>query len=317
MVAADEDGQEHSRHDHAGHDHAVSADADRRYLSAALSLLVVYMAAEVAVALLSGSLALLSDAAHMLTDAAAIALALWALHLAAKPATGRWTYGLKRAEILSGLGNGVTLLILAAVLAVEAVRRLIHPPAVNGIPVLVVALAGVAVNIVAAWLIAKANRSSLNVEGAYLHIVTDLYGFVGTALAAVVIIVTGWTRADAIATLVVVALMAHAGWRLVAAAGHVLLEAAPAGTDVEAIRAHLLELEHVSDVHDLHVWSLTTTLPALSAHLVVDDECFHDGHAPQLLDEALECLAGHFDVEHSTFQFEPPGHVAHEPGGYH
>ncbi|GAA1898358.1 cation diffusion facilitator family transporter [Lapillicoccus jejuensis] len=300
-----------------GHDHGVSRDADRRYLSLALALLVTYLVLEVVVAVLSGSLALLSDAAHMLTDAAAIALALVALTLAGRPAQGRWTFGLQRSEILSGLLNGVTLLVLGAVLAVEAVRRLLDPPPVAGGPVLAVALAGVVVNLVAAWLIAKANRTSLNVEGAYRHIVTDLYGFIGTAVAAVVILLTGWTRADAIASLVVVALMLHAGWALVRQAGEILLEAAPVGTDLDGIRAHLLELDHVVDVHDLHVWTVTSSLPALSAHVVVEDGCYRDGHAPQLLDRALECLAGHFDVEHSTLQLEPAEHLAHEVLGRH
>ncbi len=284
----------HDGHGHGGHahSHAPSADADRRYLSAALALLVLYMLAEVVVAFATGSLALLSDAAHMLTDAAAIALALWAIHLAAKPANARLTFGFKRAEILSGLGNGITLLLLGAVLLVEAVRRLVDPPQVEPKPVLAVALAGVVVNVAAGMLLARANRTSLNVEGAYRHIITDLYGFIGTAVAAAVIWATG------------------AG--LVAQAGRVLLEGAPDGTDVEAIRAHMLEVDHVRDVHDLHVWSVTSDLPALSAHLVIDDECFHDGHAPRLLDEVLECLVGHFDVDHSTLQFEPASHATHE-----
>lgn len=299
---------------HGGHSHAPSANADRRYLGGALALLVAYMAAEVIVAFATGSLALLSDAAHMLTDAASIALALWAIYLAAKPATGSWTYGLKRAEILSGLGNGVTLLLLGAVLLVEAIRRLLDPPNVEPGPVLAVALAGVAVNIAAAALIAKANRSSLNVEGAYKHIVTDLYGFIGTAIAAGIIMATGWNRADTVATLIVVILMFHAGWGLVADAGRVLLEAAPVGTDLATMKAHLLELDHVLDVHDLHVWSVTSDTPALSAHLVLDDECFTDSHAPQILDQALGCIHGHFDVEHSTFQLEPASHADHETG---
>ncbi len=301
--------------DHAhDHSHSISADADRRPLTAALLLLVCYLVAEVAVALWTGSLALLSDAAHMFTDAASIALALWAARLAARPAHGRWTFGWKRAEILSALANGVTLLVLAALLGFEAVRRLLDPPTVDAKPVLAVALAGVVVNVVAAWLIAKANRTSLNVEGAYQHIVTDLYGFIGTVVAAVVILTTGWMRADAIATLIVVGLMLVAGWRLVSASGRVLLEAAPEGTDLDAIRERLLQLDHVSDVHDLHVWSVTSGQPALSAHLVIDDGCFSHDHVPQLLDAALEVLRGDFDVDHCTLQPEPASHLTHESG---
>lgn len=304
---------QHSHEDHTGHDHGIAADADRRQLGAALALLVVFMLAEVIVAVPTGSLALLSDAGHMLSDAGAIAVALWATSLASRPATGSWTFGWKRAEILSALGNGVTMLVIAALIAVEAIRRLATPhPDVRGGPVLAVALAGIAVNVAVAWLLARANRSSLNVKGAYQHILTDLYGFVGTAIAAIVILVAGWTKADAVASLVVVVLMLHAGWGLLVAAGRVLLEAAPAGTSLEDIRAHLLEVDHVHDVHDLHVWTVTSDLPSLSAHLVVDDSCFHDGHAPQILDRVQQCLGGHFDVAHSTFQLEPRSHEDHE-----
>jgi cobalt-zinc-cadmium efflux system protein len=308
-------GSHGSHGSHAGHSHGIAAAADRRYLLAALGLLVAYMVAEILVALVTGSLALLSDAGHMLTDAGAIAVALWAMGLAARPATGEWTFGWKRAEILSALGNGVTMLVIAAVVAVEAVRRLVASgPDVQGGPVLAVALLGMVVNVAAAWLLARANRSSLNVEGAYQHVLTDLYGFAGTAVAAVVILTTGWTRADAVASLVVVALMLYAGWGLLRDSGRVLFEAAPAGTDLEGIRRHLLEVDHVHDVHDLHVWTLTSDLPVLSAHLVVDDTCFQDGHAPQILDQVQTCLGGHFDVDHSTFQLEPRSHAEHEHG---
>jgi cobalt-zinc-cadmium efflux system protein len=300
-------------HEHGGHAHGISVNADRRCLVGALGLLVAYLVGEVVVAVLSGSLALLSDAGHMLTDAGAIAVALVAMRLAARPATGAWTYGWKRAEILSALGNGVTLLVIAALVALEAIRRLaITHPDVHGGPVLVTALVGVVVNVAAAWLLARADRRSLNVEGAYRHILTDLYGFVGTAVAAVVILTTGWTKADAVASLVVVALMLDAGWGLLVASGRVLLEAAPASTSLDDIRRHLLDVDHVLDVHDLHVWTVTSDLPSLSAHLVVADSCFHDGHAPQILDQVQSCLGGHFDVEHSTFQLEPRSHGEHE-----
>jgi cobalt-zinc-cadmium efflux system protein len=294
------------------HAHGVRTDADRRYLWGALLLLTGFMAAEVVVALLSGSLALLSDAGHMLTDVGAIAVALWAMRLAARPATEVLTFGWKRAEILSAAGNGVTLVVIAGVVAVEAVRRLVTPPAVEGLPVLVVAIAGMVVNVAAAWLMARANRSSLNVEGAYQHVLTDLYGFIGTAIAAVVILLTGWTRADAVASLVVVGLMLYAAWGLLRDSGRILLEAAPRNVDLDDVRRHLLGVEHIRDVHDLHAWTLTSDLPALSAHLVVDDSCFLEGHAPQLLDEVQHCLQGHFDVDHSTFQIEPASHAGHE-----
>lgn len=299
-------------HSHDGHAHAISADADRRYLWIALALLSTFMIGEVITAFISGSLALLSDAAHMLSDVAAIGAALWAMHLAAQPARGKWTFGWKRAEILSAAGNGITLLVLAVILGLEAIRRLIDPPQVTGGLVLVVALVGMVVNIAAAASMARANRSSLNVEGAYQHVLTDLYGFIGTAIAALVILLTGWMRADAVASLVVVALMLRAGWALTRDSGRVLMEAAPSEVDLRDVTAHLLEPEHVVSVHDLHVWTVTSSLPALSAHVVVEDECFSDGHSARLLDELQACIAGHFDVEHSTFQVEPVSHADHE-----
>jgi cobalt-zinc-cadmium efflux system protein len=294
----------------------VRSDVDRRYLATALALIVGFMIVEVTVAVVSGSLALLADAGHMLADAGAIGAALWAWHLADRPASGPWTFGFKRAEILSAAGNGITLLVVAAVVAFVSVRRLINPPTVHGLPVLIVAAVGIVVNLVAAWVLARANRSSLNVEGAFQHILTDLYGFVATLIAGVLIVTAGFERADAIASLVVVALMLRASWMLLKASLRVLLEAAPEAVDLADVRAHLLEPAHVLDVHDLHVWTVTSDLPAISAHIVIDDSCFLDGHAPQVLDELQGCLSGHFDVEHSTFQLEPASHYDHEPGNH-
>jgi cobalt-zinc-cadmium efflux system protein len=307
-------GHHHDAHGHGDHGHGISAGANGRCLLTALLLLSGFMLLEVVVALVSGSLVLLSDAGHMLSDVGAIGAALWAMKLAARPASGVWTFGWKRAEILSAAGNGITLLVICGLVAFEAIRRLIHPPAVAGGPVLAVALIGVAVNILAAWVLAKANRSSLNVEGAFQHILTDLYAFIGTAIAGIVILTTGFTRADAIASLVVVYLMVRSAWGLLRDSGRVLLEAAPEGIDLADIRTHLLETEHVHDVNDLHVWTVTSNLPALSAHVVIDDTCFLDGHAPRLLDQLQACLVGHFDVEHSTFQMEPASHNQHEVG---
>lgn len=302
---------------HAGskshaHSHGATANADTRYLSIALALIVSFMIVEVVVAIVSGSLALLSDAGHMLTDGAAIAGSLIAIRLARKPSTSRWTFGFKRAEILSAAVNGLTLVVISVVVAIEAIRRLLEPPTVMGGPVLTVALIGVGVNLLAVWVMAKANRTSLNVEGSFQHILTDLYGFIATAVAGLVILFTGFGRADAIASLLVVALMLHAAWGLLRDSGRVLLEGVPEGVDLALIRGHLLETAHVVDVHDLHVWTVTSDLPALSAHVILTDECFRDGHAPQVLDELQECLEGHFDVEHSTFQLEPAAHSSHE-----
>jgi cobalt-zinc-cadmium efflux system protein len=307
----------HNEHGHAhggGHSHGLNSESDRRYLLAALALLAGFMLAEVVVAVLSGSLALLSDAGHMLSDVGAIGGALWALRLAARPARGAWTFGWKRAEILSAAGNGITLLVVAGIVAVEAVGRLIHPPAVDGAPVITVACVGIVINLAAAWVLARASRSSLNVRGAFRHVLTDLYGFIGTALAGIVIVTTGFTRADAIASLIVVGLMAKAAWDLLRDSGRILLEAAPENVNLDRVRAHMLETEHVHDVHDLHAWTVTSSLPALSAHIVVDESCFLDGHAPRLLDQLQACLAGHFDIEHSTFQLEATAHAGHETG---
>ncbi len=298
----------------AGHQHLPGRDADRRFLRAALLLVAAFVVAEVVIAVTARSLALLSDAGHMLADIGAIGGALWAIRLAARPPAGAWTFGWKRAEIIAAAVNGITLLVVAGIVTVQAVERLVHPAPVHGGPVLAVALAGIVVNVLAARLLAQASRSSLNVAGAFRHILTDLYGFLGTAAAAVIIIVTGFDRADAIAALVVVVLMVRAAWSLLRASGRILLEAAPEDMNLADVRAHLLATRHVRDVHDLHAWTVTSGLPTLSAHVIVDDSCFTDGHVPMLLDQLQACLAGHFDVEHSTFQLEAAAHAAHEPG---
>jgi cobalt-zinc-cadmium efflux system protein len=308
---------EHLHQTHSGeggHHHRVSAGDDHRFLTGALLLIGAFLVFEVIVAALSGSLALLADAGHMLADAGAIGAALWALRLAARPATGPWTFGFKRAEILSAAGNGITLLVVSAVITIASIRRLINPTTVHGGAVVFVASVGVVVNVAAAWLLSRANRSSLNVEGAFQHILTDLYGFIATVVAGILIVTLGWQRADPVASLVVVVLMLRAAWGLLRDSMRVLFEAAPQEMDLTDVRAHLLEPDHVRDVHDLHVWTVTSDLPAISAHVVIDDSCFLDGHAPQVLDELQNCLAGHFDVEHSTFQLEPASHAEHEPG---
>ncbi|WP_282203638.1 cation diffusion facilitator family transporter [Kitasatospora fiedleri] len=260
---------DHGHGSHAGHGHAVAADADRRWLWSALVLLVAFMAGEVVVGFAARSLALISDAAHMLTDAASIGLALVAMRLAARPARGGYTYGLKRAEILSAQANGVTLLVLSAWLGYEAVTRLVSPPEVQGSLVLVTALVGVVVNVAATWCLSKANRSSLNVEGAFQHVLTDLYAFVATAVAGAVVLFTRFVRADAIASLVVVALMLRAGTGLVRDSARIFLEAAPAGIDPDEVADRLVAAPQVEEVHDLHIWEITSNQPALSAHILV------------------------------------------------
>lgn len=283
-----------------------------RYLAVALGLIAVFMVVELVAAVASGSLALFADAGHMLTDVGALAASVWAARLAVRPASGPWTFGLQRAEILSATGNGVLLVVVAVVIVIEAIRRLVAPPAVDGSVMLVVALAGAVVNVAATMVLARANRRSLNVQGAFAHVVTDLYAFLGTAAAGLVIVLTGWSRADAIASLVVAVLMLVAARRLLSKAGRILLQAAPEEISLDEVREHLSGVEHVVGVHDLHAWTVTSGLPTLSAHVVVEDHCFASGHAPQILDTLQSCLGSHFDVAHATFQLEPASHADHE-----
>jgi cobalt-zinc-cadmium efflux system protein len=290
-------------HSHAGHNHGASADADRDKLCIALALILGFMATEVVTGILANSLALLSDAAHMLTDAAAIALSLAALRLSERPAGGSMTFGLKRVEILSAQANGITLLVLAAVIAIEAVRRLLDPPGVDGGLVLFVALAGVVVNLAATMVLARANRQSLNVEGSFQHLLTDLYAFIGTAVAATVILLTGFDRADAIASLLVAALMLRSAFGLLRDSGRIFLEASPKGIDPDRIGRRMAELPGVVEVHDLHVWEVTSEFPALSAHVTVEKDA--DCHRTRL--ELAELIEREFAVRHTTLQVE------HEP----
>ncbi len=282
-----------------GHGHGVGRTADRRWLAAALALIVTFMAVEFVVGLLAGSLALISDAAHMLTDAAAIALALVAIRLAARPARGGYTYGLQRAEILSAQGNGITLLLLAAWFVYEGIRRLIEPPAVAGGLVLVTALLGIVVNVGATWCVSRADRSSLNVEGAFQHILNDLYAFIATAIAGLVVLTTGFARADALAALVVACLMVKAGWGLLRDSGRIFLEAAPRGVDPDRVGADLAAVEGVAEVHDLHIWEITSGEPALSAHVIVRPEV--DCHAARI---AIEQVLRADRITHTTLQVD-------------
>jgi cobalt-zinc-cadmium efflux system protein len=285
---------------HGGHSHGVSEGADAKRLSIALALIVGLMAVEVTVGILAHSLALLSDAAHMLTDAGALVMSLIVIRLMRRPSGGNLTFGLRRSEILSAQANGATLLVLACLIVYEGIRRLITPPPAEGRAILIVALLGIAVNLAATWQLAKANRQSMNIEGSFQHIVTDLIAFIVTAIAGVVILATGWTRADGVAALVIAGVMFRSAWGLLRDSGRVLLEAAPEGMDVEAIGRAIATYPHVESVHDLHVWQISSGFPSLSAHVLVDqgDDC----HAirrelEQLLDER-------FHIEHTTLQVD-------------
>ncbi|MGI8862777.1 MAG: cation diffusion facilitator family transporter, partial [Solirubrobacteraceae bacterium] len=291
---------EHGGGGHAGHSHGVSADADRGKLSIALALIVGFMLFEVVIGALVHSLALLSDAAHMLTDAGAIALSLVAIRLAAKPAKGVLTFGLKRTEILSAQFNGATLLVLGLLIVYEGITRIVNPPKVGGTAVLVVALVGIVVNLTASYTLSRANRHSMNIEGAFQHTLTDLAAFIFTAIAGAVILTTGFRRADGIASLVIAAIMLYAAYSLLKASGRVFLEAAPQGLDPDAIGRALVSEAGVSQVHDLHVWEITSGFPSLSAHVLVDNDC----NCHEVARTLKQLLHENFDIDHTTLQVD-------------
>jgi cobalt-zinc-cadmium efflux system protein len=292
--------QDHHRHAR------LHREADQRALTAALALIVTFMAVEVAAGIVASSLAVLSDAAHMLTDAAALALSLVAARLASRPAAGSLTFGLGRAEILSAQANGITLLLLALLIVYDAIVRLVSPPSVRGGLVLTIAVAGIAVNLLAVRILARGSVAprTLNLEGSYRHILTDLYGFAATAVAGVLILTVGFARADPIASLVIAALMLRAAYVLIRDSGRVFMEAAPAGLDPARIGQELAAHPDVVEVHDLHVWEVTSGFPALSAHVVVRSgaDCHEDRRQLQ------QMLAERFEIRHTTLQ------VDHEAG---
>jgi cobalt-zinc-cadmium efflux system protein len=266
-------------------------------------LIVTFMVGEIVAGILAGSLALLSDAAHMLTDAVALGMSVGAVSLASRPARGQMTFGFRRAEILSAQFNGATLLILALLIVYGAIQRLVSPPSVSGTPVVAVALAGVVVNLAATAVLSGANRRSMNVEGAFQHILTDLVAFILTAVAGAVILATGFVRADGIASLVIAAIMLRAAYGLLRASGRVFLEAAPEGVDVQSIGRAMVSLPGVSEVHDLHIWEVSSGFPALSAHVLVGSE--DDCHVARR--ELEQLLVERFQIEHTTLQVDHEG----------
>jgi cobalt-zinc-cadmium efflux system protein len=285
---------------HHSHGHVHAGTQDARRLGLALGLILAFMAVEVAVGIVAHSLALLSDAAHMLTDAGALAMSLVVLRLAARPAGGNRTFGLRRSEILSAQANGAALLVLGCLIIYGAVRHLVSPPPAEGGAILAVAIVGIGVNLLATWQLAGANRDSLNVEGSFQHVLNDLFAFIATAIAGAVIIATDWIRADAVAALLVAALMLRASWRLLRDSGRVLLDIAPAGLPVEEIGTAMASHPHVVEVHDLHVWEVTTEFPTLSAHVLVEPGADCHGIRREL--EAV--LRDRFGLEHTTLQVD-------------
>lgn len=300
------------------HDHAreggIRGASNRRLLAISLALTGAVMVVQIVGAVLSGSLALLADAVHMFTDAAGLVIALVAASVAARPANDRRTFGYQRAEVFGALINAVVLIALSVWIAVEGVKRLIDPGEVEvaGALMLVVAVVGLAANAVAMWLLSAAQRRSMNVRGAYLEVLGDLIGSAAVIVAALVIVVTGWVQADAVASLLIAAMIVPRAVGLLREVVSVLSESVPQGTQVRDIRRHILETPGVVDVHDVHVWQLTRGAPVFSAHVVVDDAAMADGRAASILSRLQSCLDQHFDVEHSTFQLEPAGHVEHD-----
>lgn len=288
------------RHSHLP---AASSDPDVGRLKLALALILAFMAGEVVLGVLAHSLALLSDAGHMLTDALAIAISLLALRLIKRPAHGRLTYGLGRVEIFSAQFNGATLLVLGLLIVYAAVRHLVQPPPTQGVPVLVVALVGIVVNLLASWQLSRADRSSISIEGSFQHVLTDLYAFIGTAIAGVVILATGFLRADAIASLLVAGLMLRSAHGLLRDSARVFLEASPPELDPQAIGLAMAGIAGIAEVHDLHVWQVSSRFPALSAHVLVgrDEDC----HAKRR--ELEQVLHRRFGIEHTTLQVDHAG----------
>jgi cobalt-zinc-cadmium efflux system protein len=289
------------------HDHH-SAAAYRGRLAAVFAITVAVLVVELVGAVLSGSLALLADAGHVLADGAGIGLALLAIRFAARPATPQRTFGYYRLEILAAVVNAVLLFGVAGFVLVEAWRRLAEPPEVASGLMLAVAAVGLVANAVSLWLLRDGQQRSLNLRGAYLEVWGDLLGSVAVLAAAAVIAVTGFRAADPIASALIGVLILPRTWRLLREAVDVLLEAAPKEIDPDEVRRHLLETPGVTDVHDLHAWTITSGLPVLSVHVVLE----RDADAGRVLDGLGDCLAGHFDIEHSTFQLEHPEHRGHE-----
>lgn len=299
------------------HSHGGSELADHRgRLGTVLGITVVVLIVEVVGALLSGSLALLADAGHMLTDVAGLTLGLVAAVLSRRPATAQRTWGYRRAEVLGAAAQAAVLLAVGIFILVEGVRRLFDPPEVVPGVMVVFGVVGLIGNIIGLLVLAGGRGDNLNMRAAFLEVVNDALGSVAVLVSAAVIALTGWLRADAIASLVIGVLIVPRTLRLLRESVDVLMEATPKGLDLDQVRVHLMALPHVHDVHDLHASQVATGLPVLTAHVVVDDSCFHDGHLGSMLDQLQQCIDQDFDVEHSTIQFESSGHADHEHAGH-
>ena len=290
----------------------TAAGEHRKRLIVVLVITVGVLFAEVVGGLISGSLALLADAGHMLTDSTGLMLALIAAYLATRAATVKRTFGLQRTEVLAALSNALLLVAVAVWVLIQAVDRLRNPIEINSRLMLVIAAVGALANLVGLLVLRPVQAKSLNIRGAYLEVLGDLLGSLAAIAAAVLILLTGWTPFDAIASLVIVVVIIPRAWLLLREVVDVLLEAAPRGVDLAEVRDHILRVRGVVDVHDLHAWTITSGVPVLSAHVIVDNACISEGRSDEVLDRLGECLGGHFDVSHCTFQLEPVGHQEHE-----
>ncbi len=297
----------------SGRSHELTAtNAHRRRLLVVLVITFVVLIAEVIGGLIAGSLALVADAGHMLTDSTGLIMALIAAALATRAATVRRTFGLQRTEVLAALANALLLVGVAVWVLIMAVERLRNPAEIRSGLMLAVAVVGVLANLAGLLVLRPAQSTSLNMRGAYLEVFGDLVGSLAVIIAAVLILITGWTPFDAIASLAIVVLIIPRAWSLLREVVDVLLEATPHGVDLEEVRDHISRVRGVVDVHDLHAWTITSGVPVLSAHVIVDQACINEGRSGEVLDRLGECLGGHFDVSHCTFQLEPVGHQEHE-----
>ncbi|MEU8979550.1 MULTISPECIES: cation diffusion facilitator family transporter [unclassified Streptomyces] len=305
----------------AGHDHGhahgapptgTATAAYRGRLRVALSITLTVMVVEIVGGLVADSLALVADAAHMATDALGLGMALLAIHFAARPPSDSRTFGYARAEILAALANCLLLLGVGGYVLYEAIQRFVTPADTHGGQTIVFGLIGLVANTISLTLLMRGQKDSLNVRGAFLEVVADALGSVAVIIAAVVIVTTGWQAADPIASILISLMIVPRTWKLLQETLNVLLEAAPKGVDMADVRAHILALEGVEDIHDLHAWTITSGMPVLSAHVVVSSDVLNAIGHEKMLHELQGCLGDHFDVEHCTFQLEPSGHAEHE-----
>ncbi len=308
-----------SGHNHSHAPSPADGGSHHKRIAIALGITLAVFVFQVIGSILTGSLALLFDSAHVLTDAGGLAMALLAARLMIRPASSKRTWGFARAEVLAATAQAAVLLAVGLVVLVEGIQRLFNPTEIASQEMIVFGAIGLLGNIISMFVLMGGRNTNFNMRAAFLEVLNDALGSVAVIVAAIVISTTGWMQADAVVAMLIGALILPRTVKLLLETIHVLLESTPSGLDLDEVRKHILGLEHVRSVHDLHASQIATGLPILSAHVVVDDECFHDGHAPQMLDALQSCVAGHFavSIEHSTFQLEPAGHAEHELGGHH